>query len=116
MHSGAPKPACRCCPCQGDWLETPSLPALQGFTLHAVQGSCVAQLGFSKGVIQSCCSFLLIQAEFEPKLMSEVMPRAAGEGQTRSTLENHCSIMHLHCAKTKPRPEHCDLPKADASL
>lgn len=41
--------------------------------------------------------------------MFEAMPRATGEGQTRSTPENHCSIMHLHCAKTKPKPEHCEL-------
>lgn len=102
VPSGAPKPACHYCPGQGGWLEPASPPAWQGFRLHAVHGSCVAQLGFSKGVIKP--RFFPCNSD---RIWTEAMPRASREVQTGSTPENHCSSMHLHCAETKPSPGHC---------
>ena len=114
MCSGAPKPGCLCCPCQGDWLEPPSPPTSQGFVLHVVRGSCVTQLGFQKP--RPALLLFPCNSGRKPKLMSEAVLRASGKVQTRSTPGDHCSSMHLHCAESEPRPGHCDLHRADASL
>lgn len=92
-------------------MEPPSPPAWQGFRLHAVHGSCVAQLGFSKGVIKPRCSFLVTQTECGLKRCPELVRKFRPDPHLKTTAPA-CTSTAL-----KPSPVlDTVVPRADASL